>query len=229
MSFSFFKSKIQNFNSFLRVIGALGVLVKIRPTAALLVPLCTAVCLSSAAANSSGWTHVQDADALLNAPVQSALSKRKIYRKAGHQLEAVADFKVEARVLSAASYRKGREARISPVDLALGWSKMASDHFLSQIEVTQSGRFASMRYDPTAKIQQVDIVHNSSNMHMIPSSSAVKRQLHAIKKGQVVRIEGYLVNIRHQDGWRWLTSTSRTDVGNGACEILLVRSVTVVG
>ncbi|MEO1024246.1 MAG: hypothetical protein AAFX07_01670 [Pseudomonadota bacterium] len=165
----------------------------------------------------------------LAAPVQSALGKKKLYSKGSHQIEAIANFKIEARVLSAAKYRQGREAQVSQVDLALGWGKMATDSVLSKIDISQSGRFASMRYDPTSGIGVNDIVHNSSNMHMIPSSNAVDKALRQVKKGQIVQIEGYLVNIRHADGWRWLTSTSRTDQGNGACEIILVTSIKVLG
>ena len=165
----------------------------------------------------------------LAAPVQTTLNRKKLYTKSGHQLEAVASFKIEARVLSAAKYRQGREALVSQVDLALGWGKMATDQVLSKIDVSQSGRFASMRYNPASGIEVSDIVLNSSNMHMIPSSNAVNKALRKVRKGQVVEIEGYLVNIRHEDGWRWLTSTSRTDQGNGACEIILVTSIRVVG
>lgn len=172
---------------------------------------------------------VANAAATTNAPVQSELNSKKTYKKAGHQLEAVAAFQVQAKVLSAAQYRTGREAKISPVDLALGWNKMASDTLLSQVAVTQSGRFASMQYDPTQDINVNDIIHNSSNVHMIPATRELDKTLHGIKKGQIVQIEGYLVNIRHKDGWRWLTSTSRTDRGDGACEILLVKAVKIIG
>lgn len=172
---------------------------------------------------------VSHGEKLLAAPVQSSLRQTKLYSKAGHQIEAIANFKIQARVLSAAQYRQGREAQISPVDLALGWGKMASRDLLSKVDVSQADRFASMRYDPTSGIDVTDIVHHSSNMHMIPSSGAVQKTLKAVRKGQVVQIEGYLVNIRHEDGWRWLTSTSRTDMGDGACEIILVTSVKVVG
>lgn len=168
-------------------------------------------------------------DVALAAPVQSNLNKKKLYSKSGYQLEAIAGFELEARVLSAAQYREGREAQISQVDLTLGWGQMATDRMLSKIDVTQSGRFASMRYNPAAGIEVSDIVHNSSNMHMIPSSNTVNKALRNVKKGQVVQIEGYLVNIRHSDGWRWLTSTSRTDMGDGACEIILVTAIKVVG
>ncbi len=184
---------------------------------------------SSVSAGSRALPQAHSAPVAYGAPVQSLLRQKRDYSKAGHQLTAVAEFKVKAKVLSVALYRKGREALFSPVDLALGWGKMASDQLLSEVKVTQSGRFASMSYDPGSDIAVNDIIHNSSNVHVIPASHGVKKQLQKIKKGQTVEIEGYLVNISHSDGWRWQTSMSRHDRGNGACEILLVTSVRIIG
>ena len=38
-------------------------------------------------------------------------------------------------------------------------------------------------------------------------------------------MNGYLVDVDHESGWRWRTSMSRTDTGAGACEIVYVESV----
>ncbi len=69
----------------------------------------------------------------------------------------------------------------------------------------------------------------SSNNHLIPNDDAVREKIHNIKEGDYVRIEGYLVNIYGQknDGhyFKWNTSTTRSDTGNGACEIIYVTNV----
>lgn len=186
---------------------------------------------SASYSSAASGTHPKPSSPAIStsAPIQTDLQTKLFYKKAGHQIEAIAWFSVEAIVLSATKYGKGREAKISPIDFALGWGKMASARMLSQVSVTQANRFASMSYDLNKKIKVSDIVHNSSNMHLIPASREVDDTLKMIKKGQAILIEGYLVNIRHNDGWRWLTSTSRTDRGNGACEIVLVKSVTIKG
>ena len=55
-------------------------------------------------------------------------------------------------------------------------------------------------------------------MHIISADPAAKRQLEQVRAGQLVRIEGFLVDARRPDGWRWNTSMTRNDTGAGACE-----------
>jgi hypothetical protein len=64
-------------------------------------------------------------------------------------------------------------------------------------------------------------------MHMIPARKSIERQLKDLRPGNIVVLEGYLVDVDHPSGWRWRTSLSRTDTGNGACEIVYVESITV--
>ena len=56
-------------------------------------------------------------------------------------LQPLAGFSVEARVLSRENYRLGREAELSPTDLALGWQRMREDPVLAQLKISQSSRW----------------------------------------------------------------------------------------
>jgi len=38
---------------------------------------------------------------------------------------------------------------------------------------------------------------------------------------------GYLISIRGEDGWHWRSSLSRTDSGDGACEVVWVDSLAI--
>lgn len=139
-------------------------------------------------------------------------------------LERVAEFDLEARVLSSKRYWLGRGARLAPVDLALGWGPMSDQAVLDHISISQFRRF----YWWKAKrmpIPRRDIERHSANMHMIPADDRVARILKRVREGDVVRIDGYLVNASSEDGWRWRTSLTRDDTGNGACELVLVTSV----
>lgn len=71
------------------------------------------------------------------------------------------------------------------------------------------------------------IMHNSANTHIIPANSYVAKQVQAMRPGQVVVLDGYLVNAYADDGWRWTTSMTRKDTGNGACELFWVESARV--
>ena len=47
-----------------------------------------------------------------------------------------------------------------------------------------------------------------------------------LREGDVIVLQGYLVDVDHESGWMWRTSMSRTDTGAGACEIVYVESIT---
>jgi hypothetical protein len=64
-------------------------------------------------------------------------------------------------------------------------------------------------------------------MHMVPADSIIARQLRDIRVGQRVRIQGQLIEAKGDDGWTWRSSLTRTDTGNGACELVLVKSLVV--
>ena len=49
----------------------------------------------------------------------------------------------------------------------------------------------------------------------------------AAASGQIVTISGYLVDISGPDGFVWNTSMTRSDKGNGACEIVYVEALDV--
>ena len=61
-------------------------------------------------------------------------------------------------------------------------------------------------------------------MHLVPSGPAVMSAMARARKGDVVRLNGYLVDIRADDGASWRTSMNRRDTGGGACEIVWVTA-----
>lgn len=138
----------------------------------------------------------------------------------------LAGFSVAARVLSRKAYGSGREADFSPVDLALGWGPMRDDAVLSQLDISQSGRFYRYRWTDQPPIPPDDIVRSSANMHLVPANAAVADALDAVDAGDRVRIDGWLVQIDANDGWRWRSSLTREDSGAGACELIYVCGVT---
>jgi hypothetical protein len=78
------------------------------------------------------------ADAVpLQSPVPASMSS---FRLAVAELQPLAGFSVDARVLSREDYKIGREAELSPTDLALGWGRMREDAVLSRLAIKQSAR-----------------------------------------------------------------------------------------
>ena len=69
------------------------------------------------------------------------------------------------------------------------------------------------------------MLRNSTNMHMVPADRSVARALASVRRNDTVRVDGWLIRIEQDDGWRWQSSTSREDSGAGACELILVCSI----
>lgn len=144
-----------------------------------------------------------------------------------YELTRRARFEIRARVLSREPYYLRRESDLSPLDLALGWGVMSDQAILDRIDIKQSSRWYFTRYEFPAPLSNEQITANSSNMHMIPARKSVERRLKELRPGNVVTLKGFLVDVDHVSGWHWRTSLSRTDTGNGACEIVYVESLTV--
>ena len=160
-------------------------------------------------------------------PVQASVAGEREFERNGYRIRALARFEISARVLGTEHYRLDREAGLSPVDLALGWGRMSDTAVLERIRITQSGRFYYWSTDDFP-IPRREIETSSANMHMIPASDMIERRLMLVRPGQTVRIEGWLVEALGSDGWRWRSSLSREDTGNGACELVFVRDLQVL-
>jgi len=74
------------------------------------------------------------------------------------------------------------------------------------------------------------VVAHSANNHIVPVNENVGRAVKSVKKKDAVVLEGYLVNIQGSykgRDVRWNSSLSRTDTGNGSCELFYVTKVRI--
>jgi hypothetical protein len=149
------------------------------------------------------------------------------YAYPSYTIETAKPYQMQARVLGRKDYSSGREAELSPVDLALGWGPMMDPQNLSEIEISQSGRFYFWKVKQFP-IPRRAIEHNSANVHIVPANKRVARNLDQVERGDVLALSGQLINVSADDGWRWRTSLSFTDTGRGACELLWLEDLTVL-
>lgn len=141
-------------------------------------------------------------------------------------LHPLATFSLTARVLSRDDYHFDPESDLSPTDLALGWGRMSDGAVLRNIDISQGGRFYYWR---TRKfpIPRREIETHSANMHMIPADAMVAHELKRVRAGDVVTLEGLLVEADKPNGWKWRSSMTRDDTGNSACELVYVQSLSI--
>jgi len=176
----------------------------------------------------TGEIHYEPGMMAPSAPVQVRMQDARAIVHGEFRITPLARFRAEARVLAHERYWLGRSARLAPVDLALGWGAMSDETNLKEIEISQTGRFYFWR-SSSMPLTQRAITEQSANMHMIPANDAVRNILeHGIRTGDIVRFSGYLVSIDTEDGWRWRSSMSRNDLGDGACELVWVEQLSVL-
>ncbi|TAJ55312.1 MAG: hypothetical protein EPN60_18245 [Nevskiaceae bacterium] len=145
-----------------------------------------------------------------------------------YRLSPRASYHLRARLLSRESYRLGREAELSPLDFALGWGVMSDNRVLDALEISQSGRYFWLRWGEAAPASETEMLRHAANTHLIPADDSVRRALARMRPGQVVALDGWLVDVAAKDGWQWQSSLTRSDTGAGACELLWVRSASVL-
>ncbi|SDS30063.1 hypothetical protein [Pseudomonas oryzae] len=149
-------------------------------------------------------------------------------RIGNHRLQALQPFQLEeAVVLGREDYRFDRGAQLSPTDLALGWGPMADPAISSRIDIRQSNRWYYWRTDDFP-IPRREIETHSANMHMIPGNAEVASVLGSLQAGARIRLSGQLIRVEGDDGFRWVSSLSREDTGNGACELVWVEELAVL-
>jgi hypothetical protein len=160
-------------------------------------------------------------------PIQVNINNASMFMHNDYFITPLADFEVQARVLSRRNYSWGRESDLSPVDLALGWGAMSDEAVYSQINIRQSNRFYYWRVQQFP-IPRREIETNSANMHMIPANRSIERVMKNVRKGDLVSFKGKLVKAEAPDGWNWVSSLTRTDTGRGACELVFVEEFEII-
>lgn len=142
----------------------------------------------------------------------------------GYQLTPLADYAIRARVLGTEHYRFDRISDLVPLDLALGWSSMSDSAILDRTHVFQTNRHFYYVM-PGGMISADSAKISAANTHVIPADAAIRAALFELKAGDVVRLTGQLVEVTGPKGMTMRSSLRRDDSGDGACEVLYVRSV----
>src|ERR1700730_277767 len=146
----------------------------------------------------------------------------------GFRLKPLAVFSIDARVLHRKKYRYDKEAALVPVDLALGWGPMSDQRGLNHLNITQSMRFYWYEYEKQPPIPVDQIVAHSTNVHIIPATKAVAARCNSLREGSLVHLSGDLVEASGPNIPAWSSSLSRTDTGNGACELMWVKELSIM-
>ena len=144
---------------------------------------------------------------------------------ADFHLKPLARFDLDARLLHSRVYRFDPGARLVPIDLAVGWGPMSDQKVLDRLHITQSMRFFWYRYQDPPPIPKDQIINHATNIHIIPSTPELAASCKSLRWGALVHLSGELVEATGPHIGTWRSSLSRTDSGNGACELLYLQKM----
>lgn len=157
-------------------------------------------------------------------PVQIDLDPPPQFEARGYTFIERAKYDITARVLRKEIYHFDGGAALAPVDLGVGWGPLSDSTLIDQLEFSQMGRF--FYWQPRGAqfpLPPETLISHLAQMHMIPATPDIEARLKRLRPGQLVTASGYLVDVSSASGFRWKTSLSRTDTGEGACEVFWVE------
>lgn len=179
--------------------------------------------------------------ALLGQPKQTQTDSKPItFTKDdyNYELKPMANYEINALVVHKMDYRlfsTNKTDSVFPVDLCLLWGANLKNNLYQDktLKFSQDMRICSATWK-----NNINFVNNdASNNHLIASDENVLKEIDKIETGDQVKIVGKLVNVDAKkiaaasdeaQGIKWQTSTTRTDSGAGACEVIYVQSVEIL-
>jgi hypothetical protein len=161
-------------------------------------------------------------------PVQKNIAAKPVAKIADWAVTAVAEYQLRGRVLGTKRYHSGPQAGLVPVDVAIGWQRMSDEAMFGRLEISMTNRFFFYEWQNEPPIPPDEIKVSAANNHVIAANDKVRKVIGSLRVGQILTMNGYLVNATGPEGRIWNFSLTRQDTGNGACELFYVESARAV-
>ncbi len=138
------------------------------------------------------------------------LSWEKPFTYKGENIIPVKKYSGELRILAKKQYFFDDRSELSPIDILVGWDDMSDERNVSFINFSLSDRYFKMSFTRPP----IPLEHMYSEMdllHLIPSSEEVKKTMNGLRKGHIVSIEGFIVNVESSSSFNWESEHLRRD------------------
>lgn len=158
-------------------------------------------------------------------------------------VDFLAEYDIKWRVLATAQYWDNifqralgwvyREDNIIRYkDVWIGWWFLTQDDYVKRFKWTSLSRYLLPEYKSYEDYLYIkdrysweDINSHISHNHLIPANSRIQKLLRWIKKGQYIHIKWYLVWLHWNKWYNLVSSLTRDDQWDGACETIYVTDI----
>jgi hypothetical protein len=157
-----------------------------------------------------------------------------------YELQPLAQYDISAMLVHRLNYRTFsiyNFDKVFPFDLCMIWGDNLSkkSYKAPTLSFSQDCRFCWAQWHQPISFN----LNQLSNNHLLMKDKRFERRIGFLVYGDQIRIKGKLVNVQARkiaggSSWdspsavRWKTSTSRTDMGAGACEIIFIEDITIL-
>jgi hypothetical protein len=162
-------------------------------------------------------------------PLQTETSVSPIEIRIGSNVLKIipkAEYDISGQVVSVKRYYSGLDAKIVPLDIGLCWGDIAKEENLKKIQFEQYLRWLRYRLKDYGAFDMEYLNSHAGNLHAVPADKRIRKLLLSVKKNDKIRLKGYLIDISGNNYSRH-SSLSRTDKGDGACEVIYIREIQI--
>ncbi|MBI5881841.1 MAG: hypothetical protein HZB91_01855 [Elusimicrobia bacterium] len=121
------------------------------------------------------------------------------WERSGYAIVPFKRCRIRARVLGQEPYYYSMLSAVAPSDLLLGWGPLANDGVLEWLHVSQGDRGYAWSYQ-TAPVEREEITRHLASLVAIPANPLLGYRIRALKPGDLVALEGYVVRLRDPQG-----------------------------
>lgn len=143
------------------------------------------------------------------------------------EIKPRASFDADIRVLDAANYYFDRKAWLSPTVIVAGWGSLSDESIFQKVNFDIVDRSYAW-VNESLEVDDEEIRRQTAAINLIPADNTIADIIKQIRIGQVLKLQGTLVDIERTMHWKWKTSLSRTDRGSGAAKILYVTEIEII-
>jgi len=108
------------------------------------------------------------------------------------------------RVIAKNRYWFEHMSEISPFDLLLSWDRMSNDELLKRMLINIEDRSYEVQM-AKPPYQQGNIHQHLMMTHVIPATEQVHDKISSLRRGQLVSLSGYIVDIENRYGNIWIS------------------------
>lgn len=124
----------------------------------------------------------------------------------GASLTPVKKISGEVRVIKKKHYYFDELSRYSPLDAFVGWKELSDERNLDYLYFTLNNREYQLDY--TKPPIELSLVSEQTDLwHLIPSSAVVEDEIDKLRNGNIIYIEGILVNISDDTNYEFVSAT----------------------